>query len=176
MRREENIIVYEPNAGDVSGSQTDTGAGGNFSFLACLSDINKEGTSVWQQPSTKTNLFAALDATDASAQRSKLWGSFSNTGTPSLFSPPRLGQFPPVGSLSSAPFFADVTFSEPAAVEALQNSFKAPEDDQLLKVLSGKLTVIFICMPTTISYAHWQLCPLLAKYNHRIIEFLDKSL
>ncbi|VDL99667.1 unnamed protein product [Schistocephalus solidus] len=66
--------------------------GGAFSFRSILSDIQNEANA-----NHGSGLFSALDSTDASACRSKLWANASagSKGSPmsGLFAPPRLGTF-----------------------------------------------------------------------------------
>ncbi|BHF72072.1 Ran GTPase-activating protein 1 [Sparganum proliferum] len=136
-----------------TGTYPQTG-GGVFSFRSILSDIQNEANA-----NHGTGLFSALDSTDASACRSKLWANATagTKGSPfsGLFAPPRLGTVvtppkettpanPPSGGLFSSsvatqPATVASNFKEAEALDCFKQCLASPEDDTLMRILAGKL-------------------------------------
>ncbi|VDN10796.1 unnamed protein product [Dibothriocephalus latus] len=127
--------------------QTEAG-GGVFSFRSVLSDIQNEANA-----NHGSNLFSALDSTDASACRSKLWAnaSIGSKAAPvsGLFAPPRLGIVvtppkvnPPSDGLFTTsaalqPAGVGSKFKEAEALDCLKRCMASPEDDELMRILAG---------------------------------------
>ncbi|CDI97239.1 ran GTPase activating protein 1 [Echinococcus multilocularis] len=127
-------------SGDESVNQSGTSGAGGFSFLSCLSSLQKENQ-------LRVNLFAGLDMT-GSTSSGGLFGNKSSLPISSkLSAPPKLGASTSPGSTSfeysglfSTPTLSQLQpFDEKSILESLKAAFLDTENDNQLMPLIDKL-------------------------------------
>ncbi|KAH9284787.1 Ran GTPase-activating protein 1 [Echinococcus granulosus] len=127
-------------SGNESVNQSGTSAAGGFSFLSCLSSLQKENQ-------LRVNLFAGLDMTGSTSSGGLFGNKSSLPISGKLFAPPKLGAStsPASTSFGYSGLFSTPTlsrlqpFDEKSILESLKAAFLDTENDNQLMPLIDKL-------------------------------------
>ncbi|VDM32287.1 unnamed protein product [Hydatigera taeniaeformis] len=133
----------KPNkpSGDDSANQTGTTGGSGFSFLSCLSSLQKENLP-------RENLFAGLNMTASTASGALFGNKSSSPFSSKLFAPPKLSTstLPASSSFGQSGLFSSLSlpqvqpFDEKSILESLKAALSDTENDDSVTALIDKLT------------------------------------